>query len=197
MKTKPQNQEPKKQKQNQLRFIEYEKPTADGHFITIVDSYHNVLGRISKSYNDQSKKYEYVAFDHAGNVMSKGEKVWEAKNVYVNNREQLLEAAHQRRIEMKQNPKEQTTEKQQPAPKSNDRTRQIQNLRDEKNGRGKQPSKAVEEEDNKSSGRTSRGTETSNAHADTETNQQQEREEELEEIRDNDENDRGDTDMDR
>src|SRR5262249_49178255 len=147
MKTPQQNSQPKTQKQNQLRFIEYEKPTGDGHLITISDSYHNVLGRIHRSYNDQTKKYEYVAFDHAGNVMAKSEKVWEIKNVYVNNREQLLEAAHQRRIEAKHAAKEVTPEKPQAKQqsKTNERKNEMTNLLGEKNDKDKQVSKVVGE----------------------------------------------------
>ena len=190
MKTQNKSTEQKPKKENQFRFIEYEKPTGDGHFITVTDSYHNVIGRVHKSYNDQTKKYEYVAFDHAGNLMSKSEKVWEVKNVYINNREQLLEAAHQRRIESKQQ-KEVTTEKSQPV-KSSDRKNEMKNLREEKTGRGRQTAKAVEETE-KSSDRT----QNSNRHEEGETNRQTERDEELDEIRNGDEDERSDMNMDR
>ena len=196
MKTQNKSSEQKPKKENQFRFIEYEKPTGDGHFITVTDSYHNVIGRVHKSYNDQTKKYEYAAFDHAGNLMSKSEKVWEVKNVYINNRVQLLEAAHQRRIESKQQPKEVATEKPQPT-KTAERKNEIKNLRVEKTGKGKETAKIVESTERKSSERSVAKSESSNHHASDETNQQQEREEELEELRDTQEDDRGDMDMER
>ncbi|CAN5355149.1 hypothetical protein BH11BAC1_BH11BAC1_23060 [soil metagenome] len=100
---KNQNNTPSKgKKENQIVFIEYEKPTQDGHFITAVDSYHNVLGRIQRSYNPQSRKFDHTAFDHDGKpLFITSEKVWELKNQFIKNREQLLESAHQRRIDLK------------------------------------------------------------------------------------------------
>lgn len=196
MKTKTKSPEQKPKKENQLRFIEYEKPTGDGHLITISDSYHNVLGRIHKTYNDQTKKYEYAAFDHNGNLMAKSEKVWEVKNVYVNNREQLLEAAHQRRIESKQQSKTVAPEKPQAkqTSKAEERKNEISNLRLEKSGMGKQ----VETP----SDRTEERTEThlsdadSNGNTEGENSQQQEREDELSDLRDSQDDDRGDQDID-
>ncbi len=98
MKTQPTNSERPK-KFNQLVFVEYEKPTKDGHFITILDSYKNTIGKIHKSYNAETKKYEYTAFDHAGTPVGTSEKLWELKGDFVKNREVLLEQAHQRRID--------------------------------------------------------------------------------------------------
>jgi len=106
MKTQSQTTEQKPKKVNQLIFTEYEKPAGDGHFITVGDSYHNVIGRIHKSYNEELRKYEYLAYDHAGNSMGKNDKLWQLKNEFVNNRDQLLEQAHQRRIAAKEKTKE-------------------------------------------------------------------------------------------
>jgi|GEM_PF-6023547 len=104
-------------KENQIMFIEYEKPTEEGHFITIVDSYHNTLGRIHRSYNEQSRKYEFTAYDHAGKPLyMTSEKVWELKNQFTDNRTQLLDDAHQRRIESKENSRGKSSEKESPKP---------------------------------------------------------------------------------
>ncbi|MCI0618221.1 hypothetical protein L0244_35030, partial [bacterium] len=203
MKTQKQNPQFKKQKENQLRFIEYEKPTGDGHLITISDSYHNVLGRIHRTYNDQTKKYEYVAFDHAGNVMAQSEKVWEVKNVYVNNRAQLLEAAHQRRIESKQQARTVAPEKtqaKQPA-KTQERKTEMENLRQGKTGRSMQSEKSVAETVTKTDDRTeskadSRANDGDNSYTDDSQSWQEEREQELEDLRDSQDDDRGDRDID-
>lgn len=93
----------KGKRENQIMFIEYEKPTKEGHLITIVDSYHNTLGRIHRNYNEGTKKYEFLAYDHAGKPLNQtSDKVWEVKKHFTDNRTQLLEDAHQRRIESKE-----------------------------------------------------------------------------------------------
>jgi hypothetical protein len=98
------NPQSKGKKDNQLIFVEYEKPTKEGHLITIVDSYHNTIGRIHRSYNDQTKKYEFKAYDHEGKPLyMESDKVWEIKNQFSENRTEHLEQAHQRRIESKEN----------------------------------------------------------------------------------------------
>src|SRR6185369_15935271 len=102
MKTQSQTTEQKPKKINQLIFTEYEKPARDGHFMTIGDSYHNVIGRIHKSYNEETQKYLYTAFNHAGILIGKSEKLWFLKNDFISNRDQLLEQAHQRRIAAKE-----------------------------------------------------------------------------------------------
>jgi len=116
------NQQSKTKKENQLIFVEYEKPTKEGHLITVVDSYHNTIGRIHRSYNEQSKKYEFTAYDHAGKPLYLGsEKVWELKNQFTANRGDLLEQAHQRRIESKENSRSSATQTQSPEKKIDDR----------------------------------------------------------------------------
>ena len=199
MKTQSQNPQQKKQKENQFRFIEYERATGDGHFLTIADSYHNVIGRVHKSFNDETKKYEYVAFDHAGNVFSKSDRLWQVKKEFINNREQLLEQAHQRRIASKEQPKEISKDKPQAkqTTKAEERKNAIQNLRGDKMGRGKQNSKDVEAAGTKASERAdeksdSRANVAGNNNADEDQNQQEEREQELEDLRDTQEDDRGD-----
>ncbi|HLG35751.1 MAG TPA: hypothetical protein VI757_12790 [Bacteroidia bacterium] len=199
MKTQQQNPQQKKQKENQFRFIEYERATGDGHFLTIADSYHNVIGRVHKIFNDETKKYEYVAFDHAGNIFSKSDRLWEVKKEFINNREQLLEQAHQRRIVSKEQTKEVSKEKPQSKQitKAEERKSEIENLRGEKTGRGKQNEKVIEEAGTKASESVeekidSRVNAEGNNHSDEESNQQQEREEELEDLRDSQDDDRGD-----
>jgi hypothetical protein len=197
MKTQ-QNPQQNKQNKNQFRFIEYERPTGDGHFLTIADSYHNVIGRVHKTFNDETKKYEYVAFDHAGNVFSKSDRLWDVKKEFINNREQLLQEAHQRRIESKQQPKEVTTEKpqaKQPA-KAQERKNEMENLRGEKSARGRQvETQPRDRMDERTESRTNEAG--SNSNADDENSQQEEREDELADLRDSQDDDRGDTDMER
>lgn len=105
MKTKNQSQEKSTQKINQLIFIEYEKAAQNGHFITVGDSYHNTIARIHKTFNEETGKPEFTVFDHEGKEIAKGEKLWELKKDFTDNREQLLEQAHQRRIESKEKEK--------------------------------------------------------------------------------------------
>jgi hypothetical protein len=126
MTTPNNNPEQKSKKFNQLIFVEYEKAAGDGHLVTVMDSYRNVIGRIHRSYDNETKKYEYAAYDHAGAPMFQNDKLWQAKNEFVNNREQLLEQAHQRRIESKGKAKEDTVtnpDQEQQKTKPVDRTR--------------------------------------------------------------------------
>ena len=185
----------KTQKQNQLRFIEYEKPTRDGHFITVSDSYHNVIARIHKSFNQEIKKYEYAAFDHAGNLMGKSDRLWQLKNEFINNREQLLEQAHQRRIESKLKAKEAADEKRQSMQPSKEsgRNSEIQKMREGKLS----PDKQIQKEslETKNAGMSSeRDTSSNNSgnYQDDENSRQDEREQELDDLRNADENNRGD-----
>lgn len=143
MKNQTQNTVQKAPRQNQLRFIEYEKPLGDGHFMTVADSYHNVLGRVHKSYNPETKKYEYVAFDHAGNLLSKSERLWEVKNEFIKNREQLLEQAHQRRIEAKGKSKEELDQREHPD-KATGRKAEMEKLRGGQRDISKEASKEKE-----------------------------------------------------
>ena len=102
MKNSNQNQT-KSKKVNQIIFVEYQHPTDDGHLITVTDSYRNTLGRINREYNAETKKYEFTAYDHTGKAVSeKSEKLWELKKMFTDNSKQLLEDAHQRRIESKE-----------------------------------------------------------------------------------------------
>ena len=131
MEPNSQSPEQKQKKVNQLFFIESEKPSPEGHFINIKDSYNNDIGDIFKLYNEQTKKYDLIAYDHAGNLMSQNEKLWELKKEFINNREQLLEQAHQRRIAIKEKAKQQ----QEPVQQLNDkekRKHEIRNLRTDK-----------------------------------------------------------------
>src|SRR6185503_4608923 len=84
------------------------KPAKDGHFITVVDSYRNVIGRINKTYNESSKKFDYFSYDHEGKPLSQSEKLWQLKNEYIDKKEELLEKAHQRRLESKGQTKQPT-----------------------------------------------------------------------------------------
>lgn len=185
---KTQNTAQKTQRQNQLRFIEYEKPTGDGHFITVGDSYHNTIGRVHKSYNEELKKYEYVAFDHAGNLMAKSDKLWEVKNVFTNNREQLLEQAHQRRIESKAQSR---TDKENPTAKADQRKAELEKVRG--TDLTKYAKQAVEED---MSGFAEIDEEEIEKFGNT-SNQENEREQEINVIRNSKDDDRGDMDMDR
>lgn len=114
------NQNPTNSKKvNQLIFVEYQHPTQDGHIITVTDSYRNTIGKILRSYNQKSKKYEYVALDHSGKqMMEKNEKLWEIKSMYTGFSKELLEEAHQRRIASKEETRSATGEKSQ-SPDSN------------------------------------------------------------------------------
>lgn len=127
-----QNNKPKKE--NQFVFVEYEKANEQGHKITIMDLYRNVIGRIHQSYNKELEKYEFTAYDHAGKEMFKDDQVWKIKKEFSNQREKLLEDAHQRRIESKKAKsvsQEVKTEKQQPT-KQDEREKEIQNIRQNK-----------------------------------------------------------------
>jgi hypothetical protein len=191
MKNQEQNTTQKTQKQNQLRFIEYEKPIADGHFITVGDSYHNTIGRIHKSYNEEIKKYEYIAFDHAGNLLSKGDKLWEIKNEFIKNREQFLEQAHQRRIEAKGKTKVELKEKQQN--KVIGRNAEMENLREEKIGKAKEISNEKVDDNSGTDTKTRRTSEDEN-----ETySHEEERSQELDDLRNDKDDDRGEMDMER
>lgn len=157
-------------KENQLRFLEYEKPTKEGHMMTIVDSYRNVLGRVHKTYNEQTKKYEYAAFDHSGKPFARGEKIWDVKNAFVKDKAILLENAHQRRIASKE--------------KSNE----LSNLRESKAGREKSNDKEVPAK--------TEPTSRDNTELQDEQNSFSEREQELDDIRNDRDDDRGDRDID-
>jgi hypothetical protein len=192
MKTQTSNTTPKNQKQNQLTFLEYEKPTGDGHFITVGDSYKNVIGRVHKSFNDETKRYEYVAFDHAGNFMAKGDKLWEVKNEFVKNRETLLEQAHQRRIAIKEKSKEMSDEKspKQTVSKTEERKNEMEKIREGNKAIEKQNEKPMERADNNTRAEN-------NNVVDTEWNQFRERGQELDDLRNSRDDDRDDIGIER
>ena len=193
MKTQYQTTEQKPKKVNQLIFTEYEKPAGDGHFITVNDSYHNVIGRINKTYNQETKKYEYQSFDHTGKPFGQSEKIWELKNDFINNREELLEQAHQRRIESKDNAarspeKKKQTEKVIERKKETDKIRQSKNVSEKKID--KQAKNSVEKTNDLSDKHT--GAKQYDA-SEVDTNDASladSREEELDDLRDNLEEDR-------
>ena len=174
MKTKTRSAFAKTQRLNQFRFIEYEKPAKDGHFVTVGDSYHNLIARIHKIYNEEDKKYEYVAYDHAGNQMAKSDKLWEVKKVFTDNRDPLLEQAHQRRIASKQ--QSVNADKQQLI-QADERKSELQKFREDKSDKGLQSEKASNQENEKNS-------------------REEEREQELENIRDS-HDDRGEANIER
>jgi hypothetical protein len=194
MKTQTNNKTQEVQKnENQMLFIEYSKPTKDGHFITVGDKYKNTIARIHKSFNEETKKYEYVAFDHAGNLMMKNEKLWELKNEFVKNGKELLEQAHQRRIASKEKSKETVVEKsntEQVANKTEERKNEMEKIRQGNTGIEKQNEKSEEKSDSKAP------LENNNV-VDNEKNQFDEREQELDDLRNDKDDDRGDMDMDR
>jgi hypothetical protein len=185
---KTNNTEIKSKKINQLYFLESEKPTKDGRFITVTDSYRNVLGRIDKTYNQELKKYEYQSFDHTGKPFNQSEKIWELKNDFINKREELLEQAHQRRIDSK----EQAPEQSQNSKKADIRKNETEKIRQDKNVKEIQPIKSANDQVLKANVKSD---ELENPNS--ERDQIQEREEELEDLRDDIEEDRGDNDIER
>lgn len=136
MKTKNQSQEKSTKKINQLIFIEYEKAAQNGHFITVGDAYHNTICRIHKTFNQETGKTEFTLFDHEGKEISKGEKLWELKKGLTDNREQLLEQAHQRRIE--NNEKEKAEKSPDKAEKGSDKRELTEKKVEQKNEREQQ-----------------------------------------------------------
>jgi hypothetical protein len=185
---------------NQLFFIESEKPAGDGHFITTTDSYRNDIGKIHKIYSEELKRYEYIAYDHAGNQMAKSDKLWEVKKVFSDNKKTLLEQAHQRRIASKQKTtevsKEKPVEKQEQVQqtKAAERKKETEQLRQDKKGREKQTDKAPDKSELKSNGK---GDDKTIARENAPANREQDREQELSDLRDDQGNDRGDTDVER
>jgi hypothetical protein len=196
------NSEQKPKKENQLIFIEYEKVKGDGHNITVVDSYHNVIGRGYKLYNDMTKEYEYHAYDHAGDFMFRTRKPWELKKEFISNRTVLLEEAHQRRIAAKEQSRQnrENDKEEKPMTKADERKRETEKLRQDKSGKGKD--KALEKVDTKSNDKSigkddGRTNARENEPVNEEQSRQDEREQELDDLRDVQDDDRGDMDMDR
>jgi len=106
---KTQKQSPKGRK-NQIILIEYEKQAKDGHIVTIVDSYRNILGRVYRLFDKEANKIQYKVVDHLGNPMFDKPFMYqsEIKIALINKKDILLRAAHQRRKEAK---KEQSQQK--------------------------------------------------------------------------------------
>ena len=176
MKPNSQSPEQKQKKVNQLFFIESEKPSPEGHFINIKDSYGNEIGNIFKLYSDPINKYEYIAFDHEGNLMSKNEKLWSLKKEFTDNSELLREQARQRRIAIK----EKAMQPQEPVQRLTDkekRKHEIQNLRTDRVSQEKNISKE-------------------NTQPKEKQNVNKEREQELNDLREERENDFGDVEID-
>lgn len=138
----------KTKKENQIVFIEYEKPNAKGHIITVMDSYRNIIGRIHRSYNQELKKYEFTAYNYAGKELFKNETLWKLKKEFTDQREKFLEAAHQRRIESKnkkasvqQEVKSEKPEEKKEQTKQEERKKEMETLREEK---GEQKEQGIE-----------------------------------------------------
>lgn len=148
MQTNQQNFEQNQRKINQVIFVEYEKALSNGHFTSVVDSYRNLLGRIHKVYNEELQKYEYFAYDHEGKPMGeKSEKLWQLKKEFTDNREALLEQAHQRRIASKERT-QQPEQPEQPA-KTTERKKETEKVRQDKSNPDKQVNKSKAESKNK------------------------------------------------
>lgn len=177
-------QSTQKARTNQLIFIEYEKPTKEGHQITIVDSFRNNIGRIYKNYNEELKKFEYTSFDHEGNLLAKNEKLWVLKNDFISNRELHLENAHQRRIEANEN-KVQETEKNTKSKKQGERKVETKPIQENKNVEKFELTK-----DNKPLAQQTQNTEINEEVQDS-------REQELEDLRGEKEDERGEHDLER
>jgi hypothetical protein len=136
-----------KQVLNQLHFLEYEKKGPNGQHIAVFDTYKNPIANVQKVYNEEKKKYEYSLFDHAGNFISKSETVWQLKSELIQNRTELLNDAHTRRIEkntisknnsqIKDNPDEKKTERvpqsksETKSSKENSRNQELDTLRED------------------------------------------------------------------
>lgn len=147
MNTTNQTPEQEHNKVNQIIAVEYEIPLKNGHFITMADSYRNKLGLIHRHFSKEQNKFIYTAFDHTGKQLAQGEKLWEVKKVFYDNKEKMLEDAHQRRIAAKQKKEtenqtqEKTNEVQQPAPNEQnagraEETKQIRQRKTQKKEQG-------------------------------------------------------------
>lgn len=91
----------RKQRKNQLVFVEYEEPTEAGHKITVVDSYRNILGRIYEKYDTERNRFEYTFCNHEGKPQFIKEDLQQLKDQIMKNKTILIEHAHERRLEMK------------------------------------------------------------------------------------------------
>lgn len=94
--------ETKFKKTNQLVYIQYENPKQDGHIITVMDSYRNILGRIHETLDVKENKPEFTFIDYDGNQLFRAEKLDQLKEEISQNKKILFEKAHQRRLAKKQ-----------------------------------------------------------------------------------------------
>lgn len=97
----PDNVPGKTKRVNQIVFIEYEIPKDDGHKITVIDSYRNVLGRIYEKYDPEKDRLEYTFCNHEGKPQFFSADLKELKAQIFKSKAILLEQAHERRIEAK------------------------------------------------------------------------------------------------
>ncbi|PCI19303.1 hypothetical protein COB64_04000 [Candidatus Wolfebacteria bacterium] len=69
----------------------------------MVDSYRNILGRAYKSYNPDTKNFEIKIEDHNGKPMFSEPFAndWSMEKAVLQNKDQLMKDAHQRRLEAK------------------------------------------------------------------------------------------------
>lgn len=88
----------KRQLDNKLVFIEYESALPNGHFITVTDRYKNILGRIHRIHDPKAQDYKYKAYDEEGSLQFEKEKIWEIKKEFINQKQVLMEKAHQKRL---------------------------------------------------------------------------------------------------
>ncbi len=131
---------------NKIIFIEYESALPNGHFITVTDRFKNILSRIHRIHNVKEQNYRFVAYDAEGNLLFEKEKIWEMKKEFINQKEVLMEKAHQKRLEklsqsrQKQQTKtiEKTTrmgkpeQKNQPVKTERNREQELKELRESK-----------------------------------------------------------------
>ncbi|MCH8903023.1 MAG: hypothetical protein IIA45_03810 [Bacteroidetes bacterium] len=70
----------KEERKMRVAFIEYESPSKDGHFITVINLNRRVIGRIKKTYIKGEGKYVYTAYDRQGKtIFTPSTKLWEIK----------------------------------------------------------------------------------------------------------------------
>lgn len=91
----------RKARVNQIVMVEYEIPTDDGHKITVLDSYRNILGRIYEKYDTEKGHLEYTFCNHEDKPQFFSGDLKELKAQIFRNKTVLLEQAHERRLEMK------------------------------------------------------------------------------------------------
>jgi hypothetical protein len=202
MKNQTQFAQQKGKKENQLVFLEYEKPTKNGHFMTIMDSYRNIIGRVYKSFDEDLKHYQYTAFNHEGNPFSSGINLGFIKNEFIHNREDLLEQAHQRRIASKEKSKQVSDEKSKSMHQpdiTNKRKDQMEKLRQDRTGKEKLNEKPISDIPLNSDEMLTdeRNNENNSYNFNDEENDRSEREQELNDLRSERDEGRGDYELDR